>query len=102
MLFTFAGSSHQKYANYLLETVCNLELESGTELRDAILKSMLVSLSGKEGSFSAADFIQEYFNRLLEAIVEKKESSMVRISFEISFPVISTTLLVSSLIFAMV
>ena len=72
MLFTFAGSSHPKYANYLLETVCNLELESGTELRDAILKSMLVSLSGKEGSFSAADFIQEYFNRLLEAIVEKK------------------------------
>ena len=61
MLFTFVGSSHPKYANYLLETVCNLELESGAELCDAILKSMLVSLSGKEGSFSTADFIQEYF-----------------------------------------
>jgi hypothetical protein len=72
MLFTFAGSSHVKYTNYLLETICNLELESGPSLRDAILRSMLVNLSGKEGSFSAADFIQEYFNRLLEAIIEKK------------------------------
>ncbi|RDB30543.1 hypothetical protein Hypma_007322 [Hypsizygus marmoreus] len=72
MLFTFAGSSHSKYTNYLLETICNLEYESGPALRDAILKSMLVNLTGREGSFSAADFIQEFFNRLLEAIVEKK------------------------------
>lgn len=33
---------------------------------------MLVNLSGKKGSFSAADFVQEYFNRLLKAVVEKK------------------------------
>jgi hypothetical protein len=72
MLFTFAGSSHSKYTNYLLETLCNLELESGPALREAILRSTLVSLSGKPGSFTAADLMQEYFNRLLEAIVEKK------------------------------
>jgi hypothetical protein len=68
----FAGSSHPKYTNYLLEMLCNFELESGQPLRKAILKSMLVNLSGKEGSFLAANFVQEYFNQLLEAIVEKK------------------------------
>ena len=72
MLFTFAGSSHSKYTNYLLEMVCSLELESSPELRDAILRSTVVNLTGKEGGFSAADFLQEFFNRLLEAIVEKK------------------------------
>ncbi|KAG5646480.1 hypothetical protein H0H81_008392 [Sphagnurus paluster] len=72
MLITFAGSSHSKYTNYLLETICNLEYESGPALCDAILKGMLVNLTGQEGAFSAADFIQEIFNCLLEAIVEKK------------------------------
>ncbi|KAM6491593.1 hypothetical protein JOM56_012985 [Amanita muscaria] len=72
MLFTFAGSSHSKYTTYLLETICNLEMESGPALRDTILKSTLVNLSGRPGAFSAADLMQEYFNRLLEAIVEKK------------------------------
>jgi hypothetical protein len=33
---------------------------------------MLVNLSGKAGSFSAGDIIQEFFNRLLEAIIERK------------------------------
>jgi hypothetical protein len=32
----------------------------------------LVNLTGHAGSFSAADLMQEFFNRLLEAIVEKK------------------------------
>jgi hypothetical protein len=72
MLITFAGSTHSKYVTYLLETIVNLELECGPELRDAILKGLLVNLAGKEGGFSAGDFIQEYFNRLLEAIVQRK------------------------------
>ncbi|KAG6824880.1 hypothetical protein H0H92_005538 [Tricholoma furcatifolium] len=72
MLFTFAGSSHSKYTNYLMETICNLEYESGPALRDGILKTMLVNLTGRDGAFSATDMIQEFFNRLLEAIVEKK------------------------------
>ncbi|KAF8872739.1 hypothetical protein BD779DRAFT_1708992 [Infundibulicybe gibba] len=72
MLFTFAGSSHTKYTNYLLEMLCDLELESSPLLREAVLRSMLVNLSGQRGAFSASDFIQEFFNRLLEAIVEKK------------------------------
>ncbi|KAM6489590.1 hypothetical protein JOM56_014912 [Amanita muscaria] len=72
MLFTFVRSSHSKYTTYLLETICNLEMESGPALWNTILKSTLVNLSGRPGSFGAADLMQEYFNRLLEAIVEKK------------------------------
>lgn len=52
--------------------ICRLELESSPALRDTILKTMLVNLSGRAGAFSAADLMQEFFNRLLEAIVDKK------------------------------
>ncbi|KAJ3793040.1 hypothetical protein GGU11DRAFT_854030 [Lentinula aff. detonsa] len=72
MLFTFAGSSHSKYATYLLETVTTLELESSTNLRNALLRMMVVNLGGKAGAFAPCDLIQEYFNRLLEMIVERK------------------------------
>ncbi|KII83902.1 hypothetical protein PLICRDRAFT_58707, partial [Plicaturopsis crispa FD-325 SS-3] len=72
MLFTFAGSSHNKYCTYLLETITNLEYECSPELRKALLQISLVNLTGKAGHFSAGDFVQEYFNRLLEAIGEKK------------------------------
>ncbi|KAJ3817574.1 hypothetical protein F5880DRAFT_1492702 [Lentinula raphanica] len=71
-LFTFAGSSHSKYATYLLETITSLELESSKTLRDALLRTMLVNLSGRPGSFSPCDLVQEYFNRLLEFIIERK------------------------------
>jgi len=72
MLFTFAGSSHSKYVTYLLETITTLELEVSPELREATLHSMLVNMNGHLGSFCALDFMQEYFNRLLEAIVQRK------------------------------
>ncbi|KAH7905521.1 hypothetical protein BJ138DRAFT_1130454 [Hygrophoropsis aurantiaca] len=72
MLFTFAGSTHTKYITYLLEQITTLELESSPELRDATLRSSLVNLTGRAGSFCALDFMQEYFNRLLEAIVQRK------------------------------
>ncbi|KAJ3748285.1 hypothetical protein EV360DRAFT_25469, partial [Lentinula raphanica] len=69
MLFTFAGSSHSKYTTYLLETITSLELESSQPLRNALLRTMLINLSGKPGAFSPCDIIQEYFNRLLEFII---------------------------------
>jgi hypothetical protein len=72
MLFTFAGSTHTKYATYLLELITNFELESSQELRETVLNAMVVNLSGKEGGFAAGDIIQEFFNRLLEAIIERK------------------------------
>ena len=72
MLFTFAGSSHTKYTTYLLEFLTIFEPESSEALQKTVLNSMLVNLSGKAGRFSAGDIIQEFFNRLLEAIIEQK------------------------------
>ncbi|TFY63916.1 hypothetical protein EVJ58_g2953 [Rhodofomes roseus] len=72
MVFTFAGSSHSKYTAYLLEMICNLELESTPSLRHAVLSNLLVNLTGNAGSFLPGDLMQEYFNRLLEAVAEKK------------------------------
>ncbi|KAJ7572432.1 hypothetical protein C8J56DRAFT_807505 [Mycena floridula] len=57
MLFTFAGSTHTKYTNYLLEMLCDLELESSPALRDAILDNWLVCVSGR--TFMAGDQFQE-------------------------------------------
>lgn len=72
MLFLFAGSSHSKYTNYLLEFITEFELESNQVIRDATLSGMLVNLSGQAGGWAAGDIIQEFFNRLLEAILERK------------------------------
>ena len=72
MLFTFAGSSHNKYTTYLLEMIVNLELECSPQLRELILRSWLVNLTGRPGKFCAGDLNQEHFNRLLQMIVERK------------------------------
>jgi hypothetical protein len=72
LLFTVTGSSHTKYSSYLLEMICRLELESSQALCETTLRTTLVNLTGHAGSFTGADLMQEYFNRLLEAIVEKK------------------------------
>ena len=56
----------------LLETITTLEWESSPQLHEATLRGVLVSLSGHAGSFCALDFMQEYFNRLLKAIVQRK------------------------------
>lgn len=72
MLFTFAGSSHTKYTNFLLETICDLELESSPKLKAAKLDSMLVNLSGLPGHFLAKDFVQEMGNKITAFIAERK------------------------------
>ncbi|KAF9524238.1 hypothetical protein CPB83DRAFT_947604 [Crepidotus variabilis] len=59
MIFTFAGSSHTKYMNYLLEMVCDLELESSPELRNAFLANWFVNPSGKPNGWMAGDKFQE-------------------------------------------
>ena len=69
MLFTFAGSPHSNYTAYFLEMITKLEWESGPELKAALLALSLVNLTGREGGFAAGDTIQEYFNRILEAVV---------------------------------
>jgi hypothetical protein len=72
MLFMFAGSSHTKYTTYLLEFLTNFELESSRELRKTTLNAMVVNLSSMAGAFAAGNIIQEFFNHLIEAIIEHK------------------------------
>lgn len=72
MVFTFAGTTHTNYTAYLLETITKLEMECSDELKKALLHLSLVNLTGRKGRFSAGDYIQEYFNRLLEAVVQRK------------------------------
>jgi hypothetical protein len=71
MLFTFAGSSHQNYANYLLEFICNFEYEIPPPLKDVLFSSYLVNLSGLPGHFIERDLMQEHCNHLLQEMVDK-------------------------------
>ncbi|KAF9050825.1 hypothetical protein BDZ89DRAFT_593109 [Hymenopellis radicata] len=72
MMFCFAGSSHKKYAQYLLESIINLEFESTPELRAALLSTGVATLSGLPGTHACVDLLQERFQRILEAVVQHK------------------------------
>lgn len=72
LLFSFAGSTHNKYAQYVLEMMCNLLYESTPELRHALLASLIANPSGRPGKHHACDQLQEYLQRILEAIVQHK------------------------------
>ncbi|KAJ7762121.1 hypothetical protein B0H16DRAFT_1311993, partial [Mycena metata] len=74
MLFTFAGSTHSNYKGYILETLANLELESSPELKVALLLLLLINLQGLPGHFEEGDYVVEFFNRLLEDIVQHKNA----------------------------
>ncbi|KAJ6599623.1 hypothetical protein B0H10DRAFT_2322822 [Mycena sp. CBHHK59/15] len=74
MLFTFAGSTHTNYVGYLLETIINLELESSPGLKEALLLCLLVNISGLLGHFEEGDYVVEFFNRLLEDVVQHKNA----------------------------
>ncbi|GBE84702.1 hypothetical protein SCP_0606820 [Sparassis crispa] len=74
MLFSFAGSSHLKYVSYLLETICDLELESSEAAKDVFLKNWLVNPSGKAQKYQEGDFTQERYNRELETFVDRKDT----------------------------
>ncbi|KAJ6613371.1 hypothetical protein B0H10DRAFT_1791165, partial [Mycena sp. CBHHK59/15] len=74
LLFTFAGSTHTNYLNYVLETIINLELESSPGLKWVLLRGLIWRLSGIDGTCEEGDFIVEFFNRLLEDVVEHKSA----------------------------
>lgn len=69
---SFAGSTHKKYLKYLLEMIVTLELESTPEMKSAILQLSVANLKGREGGWAGGDFIQEYFNCLLKAVIRHK------------------------------
>jgi len=70
MLFTFAGSSHNKYTGYLLDMIAFLEIEGG-ELRDLFLQNWLVNLSGEPGRYIEKDLMQEHHNDVLESKIKR-------------------------------
>ena len=72
MMFAFAGSSHKKYAQYLLETLIDFELESSPQLREALLSTGVANISGRPGGYKPTDLLQEYSQRMLEAVVQHK------------------------------
>ncbi|EIN04090.1 hypothetical protein PUNSTDRAFT_76744 [Punctularia strigosozonata HHB-11173 SS5] len=66
LLLSFAGSTHTKYAVYLLEMICNHEDESSTALQQLMLNNWLVNPSGESGRWMEGDLYQEHLNGLLE------------------------------------
>ncbi|KAJ7430967.1 hypothetical protein B0H11DRAFT_1763123 [Mycena galericulata] len=74
LLFTFAGSTHTNYLNYVLETIMNLELECSPGLKIALLRGLIWNLSGLAEHCEEGDFIVEFFNRLLEDVVQHKNA----------------------------
>ncbi|PBK85144.1 hypothetical protein ARMGADRAFT_1048108 [Armillaria gallica] len=74
MIFTFAGSLHTKYTGYLLEMVCNFELEAGPNLRELFFKNWLVCPSGIPGHFMAGGLLQEQLQDELYEHIQSKDS----------------------------
>ena len=70
MLFTFAGSSHNKYTGYLLDMIAFLEIDGGG-LRDLFLRNWLVNLSGEPGRYIEKDLMQEHHNDVLESKIKR-------------------------------
>ncbi|KAF9489975.1 hypothetical protein BDN71DRAFT_1435018 [Pleurotus eryngii] len=73
-VFTFARSTHSKYMTYMLEMICLLEWETHKELCEAILKSLLINLSGKPGDWQPADIVQELLNQCLKPVIQQKDA----------------------------
>ncbi|THU84237.1 hypothetical protein K435DRAFT_928577 [Dendrothele bispora CBS 962.96] len=72
MTFSFAGSSHTKYTGYLLEMICNFELESGPDLRELFFQNWLVCPSGQE--HVAGDMFQEHLQDELYQHIQSKNT----------------------------
>lgn len=73
-MFTFGGSTHTNYLNYILETIVGLELESMPGLKAALLRGLIWNLRGLPGYCEEGDYIVEFFNRLLEDVTEHKSA----------------------------
>jgi len=91
IMFSFAGSSHKKYAQYLLETLIDLELESSPELAKALLSTGVSNMTGLPGGNHPKDLLQEYFQRIIEAIFSIRALNLERNSFARESLVISIT-----------
>lgn len=71
MLFTFAGSSHNKYTSYLLDMIAFLEIDAGPDLRNLFLRNWLANPSGEAGRYIEKDLMQEHHNNVLEERIKR-------------------------------
>lgn len=74
MLFSFAGSGHNKYVGYLLEMLASFELESSPELKEAFMRNVLINPSGERGRYIEGDLHLEHINLVLEDMIQRKNS----------------------------
>ncbi|KAJ6605625.1 hypothetical protein B0H10DRAFT_1712914, partial [Mycena sp. CBHHK59/15] len=88
LLFTFAGSTHKNYLNYVLETIMNLELESSPGLKLALLRGLIWNISGipghcEEGDYIFDDlFIRNIISRNLRHIAQLKVAWRIGVGME--------------------
>ncbi|KAJ6475855.1 hypothetical protein DFH09DRAFT_1109111 [Mycena vulgaris] len=77
LLFTFGGTTHTNYLNYILETIMNLELECSPELKVALLRGLIWNLlledvvEHKSAQFDDI-FIRDIISRNLRHIAQLK------------------------------
>ncbi|KAI0737820.1 hypothetical protein C8Q80DRAFT_1348203 [Daedaleopsis nitida] len=74
LMFRFSGSTHSKYCTYLLEMMCQLELESSPTLHEVFLRNWLVNPSGEPGRNVEGDLFQEHVNLELEEGISRKNA----------------------------
>ncbi|KAJ7588078.1 hypothetical protein C8J56DRAFT_785967 [Mycena floridula] len=72
--FTFPGSGRSKYANELLEIVCNFEYEYSDDLKQAILNNWLCNLTGFDGCWFPMDLLQEHNIKQLKKMAERRNA----------------------------
>lgn len=71
-IFSFAGSGHHNYSQYLIRTYIMFKYEFSEALRNTVLQNMLVNPSGSYDGMHQADLMQEHHNRTLEDFVQHK------------------------------
>ncbi|KAJ6463158.1 hypothetical protein C8R47DRAFT_1225275 [Mycena vitilis] len=71
-IFTFAGTSNQNYMRYMLDLYALLEFECSPDLKSVLLNNWLMSLRGEFGNHVEGDLLQEWYNRWLEDMVDRR------------------------------
>ncbi|EIM85426.1 uncharacterized protein STEHIDRAFT_158063 [Stereum hirsutum FP-91666 SS1] len=68
----FWGTSHHKYATYLLEMIIKLELKYPPRLKQWFLENLLINPSGEPGHVQEGDLKLEHINKPLEKSIHHK------------------------------
>ncbi|KAJ7697655.1 hypothetical protein B0H17DRAFT_1130259 [Mycena rosella] len=71
-IFTFAGSSNQKYMTYMLDLYALLQFECSPELKLTLLNNWLFNIRGELGNFIEGDLMQEWNNRWLQLVGNRR------------------------------